>query len=1082
MRRPPLHERLTTLASVLALLAGTEAFAQPARPEAQPPAQQAPATAPAAVPRVAVRAGIHPGYTRLVFDWPSDVGYRVERDGTQVMLRFDRAARADFAQARRINPPRVQGLTQVSDTPGLAVRFTVAADATLKDFRSGARVVVDIAGPSPAAAAPAVAETPPAAAPPATPPATTPPADQPAGARPAREAPKPAPSAAAPAARPRGMEARMEEERRKAEGEPLWQLSQQRAAAQAGTPAGTPPAGGQPAPTQPVPSQPAPAQPVPAQPAPAPAGAPPATPPAPAPPSPAEPVAAVEAAPVIVAFDPQAPTAAAVFERAGWLYILFDRPVPPAAAPAAVPGLTGAIEPVTHADGGGFRFTHPVILTPRVEKEGTVWRVVLARPEAQPAPGDGIPVDAEPDFALGPRLVLKTPDAARVIDFTDPVVGDTLKVVPLPLAGQNMPEPLRLADAQILSSAQGIVVRPVNDQLLVQPVREGVEITIPGGLRLSPPEDIAAALPPPPAEPERLYDYAAWGQVPPQNYIRRRQALWQEVVAAPPGNRGRERLKLARFYLANGWGAEALGLLDLILEEQPDLDRRAEFLAVRGAARALAGDPDGAIADLSSRSLVGEPDADLWQAAAHAEKGEWDRAATLFARQARLLRDYPEPFFSRLALLAADAALRQGDLDTAGRLIDRLDRRGADDGPRAAAFHYFAGELAHKQGDERKAEDAWEKAAASNDRLYRTRATKDLIDLRLANGKLPPEKAAEEMEKLRFAWRGDDLELEIQRRLGEVHALAKQYPAAFDTLKRAITLYPDSPQAAEIAKRMSEIFANLFVQDGAASMPPLEALALYEQYRELTPPGPDGDLVIRRLAERLVEIDLLDRAAELLEHQVQYRLAGTEKAQVGTRAAGIRLLDSKPDKALATLDASEMPDLPAALVEERRLLRARALADLGRGSEAVGLLAADGSRPAKLLRIDVAWRDKQWPAAAAALADLIGPPPAAGTELAPEQSRLVINRAVALALAQDDAGLRQIRDQFGPAMEKTADATAFRVLTRPDEAAGLVDAATIRSRIAEIDMFRSFLDGYRTRQQAATPPAADTPPAPAGMN
>lgn len=793
-------------------------------------------------------------------------------------------------------------------------------------------------------------------------------------------------------------------------------------------------------------------------------------------------MAAVEAAPVIVAFDPQAPTAAAVFERAGWLYILFDRPVPPGTAPAAVQGLTGAIEPVSHAEGGGFRLTHPVILTPRVEKEGTVWRVVLARPEAQPAPGDGIPADAEPDFALGPRLVLKVPDAARVIDFNDPVVGDTLKVVPLPVAGQNMPVPLRLADAQILPSAQGIVVRPVNDQLLVQPVREGVEITVPGGLRLSPPEDIAAALPPPPAEPERLYDYAAWGQVPPQNYIRRRQDLWQELVAAPPGNRGRERLKLARFYLANGWGAEALGLLDLILEEQPDLDRRAEFLAVRGAARALAGDPDGAIADLSSRSLVGEPDADLWQAAAHAEKGEWDRAATLFARQARLLRDYPEPFFSRLALLAVDAALRQGDLDTAGRLIDRLDRRGADDGPRAAAFHYFAGELAHKQGDDKKAEDAWEKAAASNDRLYRTRATKDLIDLRLATGKLPPEKAAEEMEKLRFAWRGDDLELEIQRRLGEVHALAKQYPAAFDTLKRAITLYPDSPQAAEIAKRMSDIFANLFVQDGAASMPPLEALALYEQYRELTPPGPDGDLVIRRLAERLVEIDLLDRAAELLEHQVQYRLAGTEKAQVGTRAAGIRLLDGKPDKALATLDASEMPDLPAALAEERRLLRARALADLGRGSEAVGLLAADGSRPAKLLRIDVAWRDKQWPAAAAALADLIGPPPAAGAELPAEQSRLVINRAVALALAQDDAGLRQIRDQFGPAMEKTADATAFRVLTRPDEAAGLVDAATIRSRIAEIDMFRSFLDVYRTRQQAATPPAADTPPAPAGLN
>jgi hypothetical protein len=296
-------------------------------------------------------------------------------------------------------------------------------------------------------------------------------------------------------------------------------------------------------------------------------------------------------------------------------------------------------------------------------------------------------------------------------------------------------------------------------------------------------------------------------------------------------------------------------------------------------------------------------------------------------------------------------------------------------------------------------------------------------------------------------------------------------------MRHTISLFPNTKEAGEIAADLTRTFTDLFIHDGAAKMPPLEALALYEQYRELTPPGPDGDLIIRKLAERLVEIDLLDRAAQLLDHQVQYRLSGEEKARVGTRLAGIRLLDSSPEEAVAALDKSAVDNMPADLVEERKLLRARALSQIGQGGNAVQLLAADQSRNANLLRVDIAMRDKQWPAAAQALAELIGPPPAAGTALDPKVGGLVINRAIALSLAQDNTGLEALRRDFGPFMEKTKDANAFRLLTRPEEAVGLADAATIRSRMSEIDLFRDFLNSYRTARQEAATPASETPAA-----
>lgn len=298
-------------------------------------------------------------------------------------------------------------------------------------------------------------------------------------------------------------------------------------------------------------------------------------------------------------------------------------------------------------------------------------------------------------------------------------------------------------------------------------------------------------------------------------------------------------------------------------------------------------------------------------------------------------------------------------------------------------------------------------------------------------------------------------------------------------MRRTISLFPDDPAAAEIAREMTDSFADIFLEEKGGAMSPLEALALYEEYRELTPPGAQGDAVIRNLAERLVEIDLLDRAATLLEYQVDYRLQDQEKARIGTRLAGIRLLDGKPAEAIRALDKSESAAAPPALLAERRILRARAQSQLDNSAEALRLLAEDTSEPANRLRVDIAFRSRQWAAAAQALGDVIGPPPPAGEALDPQKAGLVVRRAVALSLAQDTEGLDQLRQTFGPAMEGTREATNFQVLTRPGETTGLVDAASIQSRIAEIDLFRSFLDTYRGRQQAEVPPPPEAPAPPA---
>ena len=134
-------------------------------------------------------------------------------------------------------------------------------------------------------------------------------------------------------------------------------------------------------------------------------------------------------------------------------------------------------------------------------------------------------------------------------------------------------------------------------------------------------------------------------------------------------------------------------------------------------------------------------------------------------------------------------------------------------------------------------------------------------------------------------------------------------------------------------------FDSLFLAGKGDALPAIDALALFYDFRELTPIGRRGDEMIRRLADRLVSVDLLYQASELLQHQVDHRLQGAARAQVATRLAVIYLMDRKPDRALAALRATRIADLNNDLRNQRLLLEARALSEIGRHDVALEVVA-----------------------------------------------------------------------------------------------------------------------------------------------
>lgn len=130
----------------IGLLAATVTLPMPLLPVAGPAmAQQALASA-AGGPVVGVRTGSHPGYGRVVFDWPVRTDYEAAAQGGELVIRFATAGQ-----------PRIGGIALPRNVTGLrvedgAVRIAARDGAQFRHFYHGPKLVIDVFDPGAAVA------------------------------------------------------------------------------------------------------------------------------------------------------------------------------------------------------------------------------------------------------------------------------------------------------------------------------------------------------------------------------------------------------------------------------------------------------------------------------------------------------------------------------------------------------------------------------------------------------------------------------------------------------------------------------------------------------------------------------------------------------------------------------------------------------------------------------------------------------------------------------------------------------------------------------------------------------------------
>jgi hypothetical protein len=1036
--------------------------AEPAKPAAATPAPSTPA--PADAPVVGIRTGEHDDYTRIVFDWTSKVGYKLDRNGTTATLRFDKPAKLGVSGLQSRPPKFVANVSTSAADGGTTFTITVPENSALNAFLSDTKVVLDVKAPGPNAvpptqtanAAPVVApkpEAPPAAAPAALAPA-------PAPVRPTAEsgaasastatsstaalAPAGEPPAASEAGpEPQGQAAKPAEG---TENKPTSLIANANPTGDA------------------APAEGAPAEAAPSRPAPVP-GAPPlvrdviATP--------------VQGGGVSLRFDWKEPTAAAVFRRAGALWVIFDRALQVDVDKLRQAGGNAirSIQKVPAQDATALRIDTVAGINPQLKRNGLAWILDFAKQPIQVA--TQIDVNAQTNSPVGARVFMPVSEPANAVAVVDPDVKDTLVVVPVVQLGQGLGQLRDYPQFTLLPTAQGLVIKPKIDDLRVRSLPQGIELSSTIRLQISPvTAELAASANVAPIRPlTHMFELERDGREALADLAKTRQKLQLDIAKATGPARERARQRLARFYFANGFNAEALGVLDAMISERAELANEPEFLGTRGAASVLLGRFKEAHADLEKTILEDNDEAEFWRAVLRASEGDLVKPAPVFKRLGSLLRPYPKAIKMPVGMLMVDSSIAVGDLAQGQRFLELLNAE-QQSPTQKAQIAFLTGKLKAVAGDYDGAVALWEQVLTSKHRPSIVKATVGRDELLLRLGRKPRAEVIDDYDKLRYIWRGDEFEFNLLRRLGRLQLEEGQYREGLRTLRQAATYFRDNSEVGQITQLMAESFANIFLGDALDRMPAVAAVALYDEFKELTPAGARGDAVIRRLADKLASIELYDRAAEFLESQVQFRLKGVEKATVGTRLAVIYFLNRKLDKSMETLNKTEEPGMPDELKKARLLLRARLFEEMDKPADALALLKEDKSIEGDMLRLEVYWSHKDWVNAALTQKKLLESTKAeADKPLDPKQSAYVLNLAIALTLSGNERGVSLLRRDYGQAMANTPNKDAFLLIAAP-ESPGLTDYRTIADKVSLAEKFSGFMLSYRQKLQSEFKQAA----------
>ncbi|AZL15642.1 tetratricopeptide repeat protein [Rickettsiales endosymbiont of Stachyamoeba lipophora] len=742
------------------------------------------------------------------------------------------------------------------------------------------------------------------------------------------------------------------------------------------------------------------------------------------------------------------------FNRGDNFYIIFGSYHNPPVIPKDIPYDIGNIEFVTKDGFVIYKFRIQQNNLDLVRSNNT-WHIVIPNDRNKKR----IPTKLKPYDFEDSDLVIDIPYADKYLEFTDPLIGDQLLIYPLANDLYYVDQTIASSDYEIINTFQGIVIVKNNDQLRTEVTSHKVKLFSPSSKKRAYGANKFQ-------NQNSFFDFGNWSKVKDHQFDDQLNNLFLKVSNSSKEQKSIYRLEIAKHYFKNKFLSEAVAMLNFMEKSDPYFcDKVPEVKIFKAASEYLMGRYQ------SSKQTWDEIDFDPLPPKFHNELFSWIAAnqqkinpefskyqINFLTYQNFYFVNYPDELKNQFALQELESNLAIKNLPQAGKLITYLSLQKLKN---SNDLEYLKGVYYYLSGNNKKAEVILNKLSANyEDPKNRFKAVLKLVETKLNNKELNQNQAIELLNKVKFTWRGDEIEVSYLELLAELYWETKQYDKALLSWKQIVNNFSSSPSSILVASKMSESFADLISNEQKYLADDFTIVAIFNEFQELTPLGKLGDQVNRSIIAKVVKLDLLEQASSLLNHQIKFRTEGETRNNLIADLAYVQIINSKPREALETLNLSLDQPLNKELEKRYFYLKIKALINAGLTNEALDMIGYRDDEQSLALRMDILWSNKDWnnikkyyDPLSEALWEFSIPP-------SETQQRMIVKLAVAYAKLNDHVAVKRIAERF---LDKINPASpGWEVLNFIARDTQKLDIKSIDKNLG-VDQFELFLKEYHQR-------------------
>ena len=603
----------------------------------------------------------------------------------------------------------------------------------------------------------------------------------------------------------------------------------------------------------------------------------------------------------------------------------------------------------------------PQNLTPSIREVENAW--ILSFKDKAPPPKNKIKITKLLDH-YGVHLDDKNLDNA--ITFKDPNVGDIVTLITTKKYGNATIETRYFNDFTIYSAIAGAAVSWVMDNFSTLVTKDGAEIFTINNAIFSEIKNQE--------KEQKIEDFDASNSLLPFNFgldskfdfVKKRAILYRSMILSKPENIPNEKYALAKFFFAEQMLPEALGALELIELNKEFITQNPEspiFKAVILAMLEKNKQSQEILKPYLDNKIKGllKAEATLWYNYNKYKLGEDIEALGVSRYINSFISKYPDFLYWPIIFSEFEISTKNNNHTIAEQLFRTI--RIPNTTENEDSLNYFKASFYRKNGKNNLANNYYDSIKSNlQDSKNYARAELDQTDMLLKSGQIKAEEAIQRLDKLKFIWRGDELEYRILMKRAEYEESLQNFVPALRTYKYLLDSFPNSNGSVYITHQMADIYNNfIFSKGGVASqMDDFDLVALFYEFREFTPIGKTGDQIVLMIAKRLINLDLLDEAEQILSHQIKYRLAEKEKIVTGDHLAAVYIMNKKSKLAIETLNDTDLINFGFLEHLSRQRLKAKAYLELKNYQSALEILQSDDSTDARTMKEEAYFRSGGW--------------------------------------------------------------------------------------------------------------------------